>query len=1050
MLLLPNLKKDRVLLAVAALLLMSGMCALIYQISWIRAFRSFFGVSTRASGAVMAIFMAGLGLGAFILGPRADRSAKPLRFYALLEAGICLSAMMSYFLLGWARDIYLSLGGIQELGEVAATFIRLGLSCLVIGLPTFLMGGTLPAVCRAVTSASDIHRGGAGFLYGANAIGAFVGGLFAAFWLLEHLGVSGSLFGAVCLNALAAAIAWKLGGLTIFRGAEVARDPVITLPSVPRNAILIAAFLTGFVFLLQELVWYRMLSPLLGGSTYTMSMILCAALLGMGIGGALYPSFARLFPPRPGSFALTCATEALLLGIPFGLGDHFALWVTTLGGGSFGNLIVAWTLVVMVVVFPASLIAGIQFPLLFGMLGEGHQSLGRDIGRATLLNSGGAILGSLSGGFGLMMLLSAVGTWRLVILCLCLMVVLALLVGRRSGFCHGSQMGLVLLVPALFCAFLSGPGSPWRHSGIGVGRSGLSSMHPNAIQDWLNLNRREIIWEQDGVESSVGISNLDSIAFLVNGKTDGNAIGDAPTQIMSGLIGAALHPAPKRALVIGLGTGSTAGWLAELPTMEQVDVVELEGSVLEVARLSAAVNHDVLEHEKVRVILGDAREFLMTTNQRYDLIFSEPSNPYRAGVASLYTREYYQAAREHLREDGIFLQWLQGYAVDELSVQRVYSTLHYVFPELETWMPGNRDFILAASMEARTLDAVEMRDRLASEPFHSGMLHTWRVQGLEGFLSRFYGGEAYTNQMAVLPPELHNTDDQPFIEYAMARSLARGLYEPYAYLQDTTAMERRPKLVNGEHIRWQWVDENRVTITGDGLDLGKAFYDGAGFEGSYDRVRAMLLWLNLERSERDYVQKMERAIGLLNQSGSTAHMRDELLLMGEWASLTGSEEALRIAEQVSLVSQTEADVLRAMYYGPKDVKTATDHLIRAFEGHRIDPWPQRSLFKAALMLVPWLAEQSPAAARRLWTALEKPFAVASLNYHRQGVMAMIAGEVGYNESVMAFFHDMEPHVPWNDTFLEQRYKCYAAMSDPLEKDAQKDLEAFREAALKIY
>src|SRR5262249_5719997 len=155
--------------------------------------------------------------------------------------------------------------------------------------------------------------------------------------------------------------------------------------------------------------------------------------------------------------------------------------------------------------------------------------------------------------------------------------------------------------------------------------------------------RRAIVWETEGVESSVALDATDGLAMVVNGKIDGNARGDASTQVMGGLLGALLHPRPRSGLVIGLGTGSTAGWLAAVPTVERVDVAELEPAMLQVATLCASVNHHVLESPKVHVRIGDAREILLNLPGRYDVIFSEPSNPYRAGVASLFTREYYQA-----------------------------------------------------------------------------------------------------------------------------------------------------------------------------------------------------------------------------------------------------------------------------------------------------------------------------------------------------------------------------------------------------------------------
>src|SRR6185503_3885080 len=183
----------------------------------------------------------------------------------------------------------------------------------------------------------------------------------------------------------------------------------------------------------------------------------------------------------------------------------------------------------------------------------------------------------------------------------------------------------------------------WRHSGIGAGRTPPEVIaNVNALRGWKLGVRREIEWDGDGVESSVALAlDQTGYSFIVNGKSDGSARGDAGTQVMLGLLAALRVPQPKSALVIGLGTGSTAGWLAAIPGMERVDAVELEPLVLNVARACATVNHDAMNNPKLHVSIGDARETLLTTKTRYDVIASEPSNPFRAGIASLFTAEYY-------------------------------------------------------------------------------------------------------------------------------------------------------------------------------------------------------------------------------------------------------------------------------------------------------------------------------------------------------------------------------------------------------------------------
>ena len=246
-----------------------------------------------------------------------------------------------------------------------------------------------------------------------------------------------------------------------------------------------------------------------------------------------------------------------------------------------------WTVVAALVVLPAAFVAGLQFPLLISLLGRGREKVGAHVGLAYAWNTAGAIVGSLAGGFGLLPILSATGTWVFVTLLLSALALAALAVsrGRREETRVRWWLPLGAAAAGVALVSMTGPTAAWRHSPIGAGRVNLSKASPNRVQEWLRDQRRRIFWEADGVESSVAMTTTGGgLAFVVNGKIDGNTRTDAPTQVMSGLIGAALHGEPRRALVIGLGTGSTAGWLAEVPSIERVDVVELEPAILHVAR----------------------------------------------------------------------------------------------------------------------------------------------------------------------------------------------------------------------------------------------------------------------------------------------------------------------------------------------------------------------------------------------------------------------------------------------------------------------------------
>jgi hypothetical protein len=354
---------------------------------------------------------------------------------------------------------------------------------------------------------------------------------------------------------------------------------------------LAAAFVVGFAFLLMELVWYRMLAPLLGGSTFTFGLILAVALFGIALGGAAYAFWGGQRRATAGGFALTCSLEAAALALPYVLGDRLAvhaIYLRGLGTLGFHGYVIGWTLIALLVVFPAAFVAGVQFPLLISLLGAGRDDVGAHVGRAYAWNTAGAIAGALAGGFGLIPLLTAPGTWKLVVI---LLAVTAIVLRR--------VVPSAIAVAAVVSMFVVlGPTAVWRHSGIGAGRAPWMPT-VNRLRDWEGSVRRQLVWDVDGRESSVALVDPNDYAFVVNGKTDGSARGDAGTQVMAGMIGAALHPHPRTALVIGLGTGSTAGWLGSVPGLDHVDVVELEPSMWRVAAQFHAVNRNVIRNGKV-------------------------------------------------------------------------------------------------------------------------------------------------------------------------------------------------------------------------------------------------------------------------------------------------------------------------------------------------------------------------------------------------------------------------------------------------------------------
>jgi len=1022
--------------AVAACLFGSGLAALVYQVGWLRELRLVFGASTSASAAVLAVFMGGLGAGGLLLGRRAAASRRPLVLYAHLELLVAALAAASPLLVDAARWAYVALGGQEALGSVGSTLARLALAALVLGPPTVLMGGTLPAAAEAVERDADAGRRRLAVLYGVNTLGAVAGAVLATFVLLEVLGIRRMLWVAALVNALVAVTARTLGRRAGERTphAEAPTTEEGLRPSVKPQLVLAAAALVGFAFLLMELVWYRMLAPLLGGSSYTFGLILAVALAGIGAGGAAYAAGGERRAPTTTGFALTCAAEALFIALPFALGDRLAMFAALLrpvGSLGFGAEIFVWAAVTTVVVFPAAFVSGVQFPLLIALLGGGRSDVGRHVGLAYAWNTAGSIVGSLAGGFGLLPLLGAPGAWRLVVALLALLGVAAL------AFAPTWRSRRVLLplgcaVVALAAVAARGPTAPWRHGAIGAGR-GPHSGSPNALRAWRESLRASIIWEREGLESSVALDSEVGLAFVVNGKIDGNSRFDAPTQVMSGLVGTMLHPAPKRAMVVGLGTGSTAGWMAAVPSIERVDVAELEPAIVDVARACAPVNQDVLRNPKVHLTLGDAREQLLTTRARYDVIFSEPSNPYRAGISSLFTSDFYRAIDARLADGGIFLQWVQAYSVDAQTVRTVYATLAAVFPHIETFVTQEADLLLVATRSPLAVDVAQLKARIATEPYKSALRQVWRVDDVEGIFAHHAAGPGLARAIAAAEGEAISTDDSTVVEFGFARGAGR---------KDTLFKTDELRAVAAAR------GDDKLPVAPGALDLDKLADRRASMFAAQEqqprlspslgperaaRVRAMQAWLAGE---------LAAARAAWRSQPRAPEDPMELIVVGEALADGGDEAAFQpILATLRAVAPPEADALEARAAVRRGATAEAATLLeRLFTAVRRDPWPPPILVKRALGLAIEVARRDRAAGARLEAVLREPFAVRLLDADRLRTRLDLALAADGRRLCADAFAALEPHPPWRRDVLSERLRCYAATGSPLAARARRDLE----------
>ncbi|HEX3869605.1 MAG TPA: hypothetical protein VHV77_04130, partial [Pirellulales bacterium] len=576
---------------VLLLMFASGCVALVLQVTWMRELRLVFGATTASVAAVLAIFMGGIGAGSAFFGKRADASANPLRMYGLLEVAIAVTAIVSPWLIQMGSALYYCLGGQESLGVVSATIVRLLLAIVVMAIPTFLMGGTLPAAVRFATQSDDKQRAMLGLLYGSNTLGAVFGVAITTGYSLEILGTRATIWAGCVVGSCAGIVAIVFARyLPPPKEAADRSTPPKTSTSdaavqscdesphelsISHALIYFAAAVLGGTFFALELVWYRMLGPILGGTAFTFGLILCVVLFGIGLGSIAYNFLFRRIQPSWSALSIVCGAEAAVAIVPYMVGDRIAFlaaWYTPTGV-DFAARAMGWLFVASLVVLPVALVSGVQFPLLVAMLGQGREQVSSHVGRVYAWNTLGAIVGSLFAGFGGLPLLSAPGMWLGIAVLLSALSFVLLL--------RAPHITVKTIVPVTALAlvtvnaiFMQGPTAAWRRGASGLGALTSQQLsQPNTVEASLREIRHGTILETDGIESSVQLANVNGLAFFVGGKCDGNALTDSATQVGMAILGAVLHDHPKTALVIGLGTGESAGWLAEMPGIEHVDVV---------------------------------------------------------------------------------------------------------------------------------------------------------------------------------------------------------------------------------------------------------------------------------------------------------------------------------------------------------------------------------------------------------------------------------------------------------------------------------------------
>jgi spermidine synthase len=753
---------------VLAFFFVSGLCGLLYEVVWIRVAGTVIGNTTFAIGTVVGVFMGGLAVGAWWGGRQADRrqGAALLRLYGLLEGGIALAALLVPLLIAASEPIFHALW--NSVGQITPLYaaLRVLLMGLVLIVPTTLMGATLPVLTRFLSDTSQAAAGEAGRAYAINTFGGVAGTLLSGLWLIPTFGLHATTWTAVALNlAIAGA------SIALARGKSGAVEPALSDEPPPRRAALVVSALSGFASLIYEVAWTRSLVLSIGSTVYAFTLILTAFILGLAAGSAASSRLVRR-STRP-ELALAAVQGAIGLAA-LALLPYLGELPLKMAGApeqyrdSYGGLLLAHAKLIALFVFVPSLFIGAVFPYTFRLAAAGEHGVGRSVAAVYSWNTVGSIAGSLAASFALVPALGLAPSIRI-----------------AATVNLGVAAGLLAIIPALRMAALApalvalvGWLRPaWDPrilaSGAYLYGEDYARVAKNLHVDLPTYLARESeilaeYWDAYGL-TTVHRSADGNLSIRVNGKADASTgTADMPTQRTVGHLGLLHHPAPKRALVIGLGSGVTLGAVAAHP-LQAIDCVEISPAGVRAADFFTSANGGVLKDPRVRLVIGDGRNAVQFAKEPYDVIVSQPSNLWISGMANLFTRDFFATASKRLGPGGVFCQWVQAYRMPLEDFQSILKTFFDVFPDGSFWevFPG-QDYVLLGSLDVPRLSYAELETRMAASSVRAHF-DGLSVPGAAGLLGHFIAPadrvRAAVSSAGVL------TDDLSSIEYSASRAM---------------------------------------------------------------------------------------------------------------------------------------------------------------------------------------------------------------------------------------------------------------------------------------
>jgi spermidine synthase len=742
----------------------TGACGLVYQQLWVRLLSLVFGVTVYAVSTVLASFFAGLALGSYAAARLVDRAHRPLRWYGVVEVLVGVAALGTTAALSGVERVYIGATGTLPDSVGLLTVVRFGLSFAVLLVPATLMGASLPIVVRSALTRSRRLGERVSLLYATNTAGAIAGTLLAGFWLIGERGLTFSFRLAAAVNIAVGVIALIGSRLWEARHAPAVNAPPpetmegdapeTVLPERTRVVVLVVFTISGFVSLALEVVWFRVLLLYLESTTYAFTIMLATVLAGIALGSYAVAPLMRF---RIDWVKVLVATEIVASVVALAslwlLSQSYSLVDPARDTGLADSDIQPMLVTSALAILPTTLLFGFAFPIgvrLWTAAPPGvTDGSGRRVGVFYAFNVAAGIVGSVVAGF---VLVPQFGTRRSLVALAALLLVSGLLVVFVSA---RPRVSLTLAAAS-----------------VGVFALTTATAVPNPYAAALEHRYpgERLLWQEEGIQTTVSIhataaEQQHTIMYLDGLHQASTVPGVLAGHRGIGTLPMAVHPDPDSALVIGLGGGVTAGGLAAFGHRE-VDVVELSDEVVQGARrFFSDVNGDVLDQPNVDVRIDDGRNYLLTTDEKYDVITADIILPHHAGAGNLWSVDYWRLARDALEDGGIMAQWIPARSDTEYKL--IMRSFLEVFPNATLWAGGS---MMIGSKQPVTLDPAVFERKLTNPKARAALPEV----GVTGFgdLVALYASDADKMRAFVGEGPLL-TDDRPRLEYERSLDTTR-------------------------------------------------------------------------------------------------------------------------------------------------------------------------------------------------------------------------------------------------------------------------------------